>query len=132
MACPSDSGADLLSDVPVDGVETIPLQHDWPGWFAKFELFRPDIEGDLLYFDIDTVITGDLKQLEVGQTTMLSDFYHPQHPCQRPDVHCSVGQGQGVGILEPGPAHAGDHHPMLGDQGYCGNLNGDVPRWPVA
>lgn len=73
-------GLICLSDVPVDGVETIPLIHNWPKWFSKFELFRPDIDGDLLYFDLDTVIVGDLESLDVGKTTMLSDFYRPHLP----------------------------------------------------
>ncbi|GAB3099712.1 hypothetical protein G8770_03570 [Aestuariicella hydrocarbonica] len=70
-----------LSDVPVPGVETIRLRYDWPGWWSKMELFRPDLKGDLLYFDIDTVITGDISALfNVGKTTMLSDFYKPHMP----------------------------------------------------
>ncbi len=64
-----------LSDVPV-GVEDIPLKHDWPGWWSKLEVFRPDIFGDILFFDLDTVITGDLSDISrVGQLTMLSDFH---------------------------------------------------------
>jgi hypothetical protein len=67
-----------LSDVPVP-CERFPLVHDWPGWWAKMELFRPDVGGDLLYFDLDTVITGDLAGLAgVGRLTMLSDFYWPE------------------------------------------------------
>ena len=67
-----------LSDVPVEGVKTIPLSQNWPGWWSKLELFRPDIEGDLLYFDLDTVVLGAVDELEVGETTMLSDFFRPQ------------------------------------------------------
>ncbi|WP_348826653.1 hypothetical protein [Halomonas sp. RT37] len=72
-----------LSDVPVPGVPHIPLQHDWPGWWAKLELFRPDLPGDLLYLDLDTVVLGDLGPLidaTGGKTTMLSDFYKPDLP----------------------------------------------------
>ncbi len=49
-----------LSDVEVPGVERIPLQHDWPGWWAKIELFRPELPGDFLYTDLDNVILGEL------------------------------------------------------------------------
>jgi len=45
-----------LSDVEIEGVKTIPLQYDWPHWWAKMELYRPDIQGDLLYFDLDTLV----------------------------------------------------------------------------
>jgi hypothetical protein len=51
-----------LSDVDVP-CERIPLCTEWPGWWAKMELFAPWIEGDLLYFDLDTLITGDLSDL---------------------------------------------------------------------
>ena len=74
-------GIVCLSDVDVPGVKTIPLLHNWPGWWSKMELFRPDLQGDFLYIDIDTVITGDITPLfTVGKTTMLSDFYKPQLP----------------------------------------------------
>lgn len=40
------------------------------------ELFRPDIEGDLLYFDLDTIICGDLSDIaRVRSLTVLSNFY---------------------------------------------------------
>ena len=77
-------GLVCISDVKVPGVETIPLQHDWPGWWAKMCLFKPGIiAGDLLYLDLDTVVRGDLSPLikaAAGKTTMLSDFYWPEHP----------------------------------------------------
>lgn len=44
------------------------------------ELFRPDIEEDLLYIDLDTVVLDSLDDFDVGQTTMLSDFYRMERP----------------------------------------------------
>jgi len=74
-------GLVCLSDVPIEGVETIPLLHDWPGWWAKIEMFRPDIEGDILYFDLDTVVTGSLGGFEGhDRSIMLTDFYYPARP----------------------------------------------------
>lgn len=70
-------GLVCLSDVEVPGVETWPLYYDWPGWWAKMELFRPDIRGDLLYLDLDTVVLGSLSEFEVGATTVLADFALP-------------------------------------------------------
>lgn len=125
-----------LSDVPVRGVPTIPLQHGWPGWWAKMELFRPDIPGDLLYLDLDTVVRGDLQPLidaAGGRTTMLSDFYWPEHPasglmyiaerdkakvwqawCRHPETHMRRRGGRGT----------------LGDQGFLGRVLGaGVQRW---
>lgn len=64
-----------LSDVEVP-CERIELKHDWPGWWSKIELFRPDIDDDLLYFDLDTLIVGDLSDIaKVRHLTMLADFF---------------------------------------------------------
>jgi hypothetical protein len=52
-----------LSDVEVP-CERIPLKHNWPGWWSKIELFRPDVvEGPTIYFDLDVVITGSLDEM---------------------------------------------------------------------
>jgi hypothetical protein len=69
-----------LSDVDVP-CERIPLEHDWPGWWSKIELFK--LSGPVLYFDLDTAIVGDLVEIAgwIPQTTftMLRDFYAPGH-----------------------------------------------------
>ena len=44
----------------IDGVNTIPLLHDWPGWWSKIELFRFD---DVFYLDLDTVILKDVRYM---------------------------------------------------------------------
>lgn len=52
-----------LSDVPVP-CETIPMEHDWPGWWCKIEMFKPGvITGPTLYLDLDTVIVGKLDKV---------------------------------------------------------------------
>lgn len=52
-----------LSDVDVP-CERIPLLHNWPGWWSKIELFRPGLlDGPALYFDLDTVIVGNIDRL---------------------------------------------------------------------
>lgn len=61
-----------LSDYEIDGIKTIRLQHDWQGFWAKMELFRPDIEGDLFYFDLDTTVYN--LPPAPDQTTVLRDF----------------------------------------------------------
>lgn len=66
-----------LSDVPIQN--RVPLKYNWPGWWSKMELFRPDIKGDVFYMDLDTTINGDVRPfMEVGKTTLLSDFYRPE------------------------------------------------------
>lgn len=57
-----------LTDRPdeLDGVVTIPIgRHELPGWFAKMALFEPTWRAGkrVLYFDLDTVICGDLGPL---------------------------------------------------------------------
>jgi len=70
-------GIVCLSDVPVEGVPTIALRQNWPGWWSKLEAFDPElIGGDVLLMDLDTVV---FKVPEVPQcTTVLHDFYRPR------------------------------------------------------
>jgi len=69
-----------LSDVDVP-CERIPLQHDWPGWWSKVELFK--LEGPVLYFDLDTAIVGNIRGIAAAAAdsafVVLLDFYRP--PC---------------------------------------------------
>ena len=65
-----------LSDVPVDGVECVPLKRNWPGWWSKLELFDPELGGDFLFMDLDTLIVGPLDDFEkITKLTLLRDFY---------------------------------------------------------
>lgn len=65
-----------LSDVDVP-CDRIPLEHDWPGWWSKIELFK--LPGPVLYFDLDTAIVGDLtaaaEQAKWWPLITLRDFY---------------------------------------------------------
>lgn len=68
--------SDLKLDLP--GVEDRPLMSRWPGWWSKLELFSgaQDGLGDILYFDLDTIIVGSLAQVaSINKLTMLADFY---------------------------------------------------------
>ena len=50
----------------VEGIEGgIPLKNNWPGWWSKVELFRPDlpIEGRIVYFDLDTLLLPEVKEI---------------------------------------------------------------------
>lgn len=73
------------------GVDNVKLVGDWPGWWAKMELFRPDLPArDLLYIDLDTVIVGELVDMaNVGHLTVLRDLYH----AGKPERQASVGSG---------------------------------------
>lgn len=69
-----------LSDAHFDGCTTYLLAHDWPGWWSKIELWRPDLfEGPVLYMDLDTLPVGDLSDLASyrGDLAVLSDLFQP-------------------------------------------------------
>lgn len=70
-----------LSDVADMPVETIRLEHDWPRWWPKIELFK--LPGPVLYFDLDTIIRGDIAPLIAAalphRFVILRDFYRGQY-----------------------------------------------------
>jgi hypothetical protein len=70
-----------LSDVDVP-CERIPMMHDWPGWWAKLELFRPGVvTGPTLYFDLDNIPVRDLSALAncPHDFAMLRNFNRPDY-----------------------------------------------------
>jgi hypothetical protein len=68
-----------LSDVPVP-CERIEIASDWPGWWAKIELFE-HFKGRTLYLDIDSVIAKDPAPLVTGRFTMIENWMHPGRFC---------------------------------------------------
>src|SRR5690606_10951218 len=50
-----------LSDIPIAGVDVIPLRDDLPGWWSKMVLFKEF--DDAFYVDLDTVIVGDITRM---------------------------------------------------------------------
>ncbi|UWQ22631.1 hypothetical protein [Jannaschia sp. W003] len=52
---------------PIEGCETAALRHDWPGWWAKMEAFRPGLaDGPVLLLDLDTVLVDEAAALAEG------------------------------------------------------------------
>ena len=70
-----------LTDTPIGypGIREIPLEHRFPGTFCKMELFRPDIRGTLLCFDLDTMITGSLDELRQNRRHTLLQRLRRHH-----------------------------------------------------
>lgn len=67
---------------PIDGVQFRPLHGGLTGWWNKLWLFKNGLwnVGDrIVYFDLDTVITGDLTDIinYSGDFAILRDFYRP-------------------------------------------------------
>jgi uncharacterized Rossmann fold enzyme len=65
-----------------EGIEVRPLPHDLSGWWSKLALFKPDLfpEGDrIVFFDLDTVITGRIDELcsYDGPFAILRDAFWP-------------------------------------------------------
>lgn len=77
---------------------TLPLQCGWPGWWSKMELFARFRVGRTVYFDLDTVITGDISPLFrlYGPFYMLADFYKPN----RRGSGVMVWNGDHVGLFD--------------------------------
>lgn len=126
-------GLVVMSDVDAPGVERIPLLHDWQGWWAKMEMFRPDIPGDVLYLDLDTVVLGDLAPLEGSATSrMLSDFYRPHLPASG---FMWLTEADRARVWEYWMRDPAAHmrravtRDCWGDQGIIGEALPDVKRW---
>ena len=75
---------DELHDPWADWIQPIPLHHNWPGWFSKLEIFRPDlIAGPCLYVDLDSLILRPLPPLVGGEwpaLALLDDFLAHARP----------------------------------------------------
>lgn len=37
------------------------MEHDWPKWWPKIEIFK--IEGPVLYLDLDTIVVNDIREM---------------------------------------------------------------------
>ena len=88
-----------LSDTPV-GIWGEPLAHEWPGWWAKVELFRPGLfDGLVLYLDLDTLVVGPLEWATTyaGQLAVLGDLFQDPNGTRRTMI------GSGVMLFRPGP-----------------------------
>jgi hypothetical protein len=62
-------------------VISIPLKHNWPGWWSKIEMFRDDLcLGNFLYADLATVFLDGIPSVfqDLAETHVLSDMCgHP-------------------------------------------------------
>lgn len=93
-----------LTDQPerIEGVECIEV-HGLPRWWAKMALFGPEIRGNdrTLFFDLDTVIVGDLTPLAEWDGTfgICANFTwlsgHPDWPCRYGSCVMSLAPGFG-------------------------------------
>lgn len=136
------TGAEILcfTDIPfvMEGVTCITLTNPYRGmrgWWAKMDLFRPDITDDLLYFDLDTVITGDIKKLiktTSDKMIMLTDFYHPQYLMSSVMYIPNACKKAIWDTFWSAPQRHIDECTVTakwGDQGFIRGVIGDCTRW---
>lgn len=123
-------GLVCLSDAPVPGVDWRPLQHDWPTWWAKMEMFGPALEGDVLMIDLDTVV---LRLPEApGETTVLQDFTEPGVMGSGFMFVTAADRARvwGAWLADPaGHMAANRRWPKWGDQGFLMDHLADAARW---
>ena len=62
--------------------ERIPLETDWPGWWAKLELFKHDL-GPVAFLDLDVTVQGPIEWLRDAAActplAMMRNFRFPKH-----------------------------------------------------
>lgn len=57
-----------LSDTAIEGVETVPLAHDWPRWWPILEVFRPGLfTGRVAYLDLCDLVVGWDPRIHEGE-----------------------------------------------------------------
>lgn len=115
-----------LSDVPVQGVETVPMRYGFPGWWSKIELCSDVFDGDLMYFDLDTVVF-DVPKVE--RTTVLRDFYYPE---TMGSGLMYIAQADKARVFEDFMRQPGLHmrrHSVGGDQAFLQQHIGDCQKW---
>lgn len=78
-----------LSDVAIEGVETIPLAHDWPKWWPIIEVFRPGLfTGRVMYLDLSDLIVDRIDFLFAG-----TGFVIAPSPANPPPKHGNLASG---------------------------------------
>lgn len=72
----------LTNEMPPDGFGdlvmwgTPPAETYWPSWWMKMVIFHPELLGDIVYCDLDTVFVNHLDDIfEVEGDVVLRDFY---------------------------------------------------------
>jgi len=65
------------------GIEALSMEHNWPSWWSKIELFKPNLfGGPVIYLDLDTLVLGPLHELKrtvarKRSEPLLLRGYHP-------------------------------------------------------
>lgn len=116
-------------EIEIPGVRTIPLLNNWPGWWSCVEIYR--IVGQVIAFDLDTVVLGNIDQLfEMAEKASSDQFYMLQS--FRPPVRGMTGivayNGDWTAIYK-GFDYAFHSGIFRGDDNY---VNSEMQRYRVA
>jgi len=122
FTCYTDNTADIDGKIRCD---KLPLERN--DWFAKIGLYNKELyneEHQIFYFDLDTVITGNLDEIfeYEGDFMLLRDFYRRN------------GYGSGLMSWRPPAVHhmyqnyRGQRSPH-GDQGWCEQQYPNADIW---
>ena len=121
-----------LVDMALLNVEYAYLHHDWPGWWAKIELFRPGLfSGRVLYIDLDTAVVGPLHDIAAVDAPFvaLADFNEPRR-LQSSVLAWDAGVGEAIYRDFVPQADAIMATPSWSDQHWMDAvLRGKYARW---
>lgn len=132
---PADTEFVCLSDCDIQGVRTIPLEHNWPGWWSKLELFDPRLGlGTFTYTDLDNVILGPLDlilNVPTGYTCQREGWTALMHiPLQR----ASTSEQSLWDVFVEDPEYwmwkyANRSRTPYGDAGFINEFLPDATHW---
>ena len=105
----------------------ITLTKNYPGWWAKMELFK--LQGPVLYMDLDTIICGDishwLDQIKDNKFVILRDVYRDKRDPHAMQSSIMYWSGDMSDIWEEFSSNPDFSHPN-GDQGWLEQHLDDV------
>jgi hypothetical protein len=120
-----------LSDREIEGVNCVTPEENWPGWWSKLLLFRY-AAGFNLYFDLDTVIVGNLDSLISKTLSMPANWAQSGHGgCQSSVMawgqpYTAIPDSFHVEQLEaPRDGNCGAYRGLWGDQELITELYGN-------
>lgn len=129
FVCLTDKQDELTQQI--GGVDFVELEHDYPGWWSKLEMFRL-VNQKCLYIDLDTIINGNIDDFLTYDHyfTMLKDF---NDKVDRPASGLIGWNGNFRHILDEfSPDHIRTYTPgvgKLGDQAWIADKLGFTPDY---
>ena len=79
----------------------IKLIHGWEGWWAKMELYRPDLPRPFIYLDLDSTINENVSSLLTLKGRWISKEWHPNvKGCGKYQSSCMVIEENPTDIWE--------------------------------